>query len=59
MNGDPRTTNGLRWSFQWKEFVVNHKGVKPSNEVINIGTEFLTSEGGEQGYPIFFQKHQI
>ena len=54
MNGDPRTRSGLRWSFQWKEFVINNNDVKPFSEVIKIETEFLTSKWAEQGYPAFF-----
>ena len=59
MNGDPRTKSGLRWSFQWKEFVMNGNDVKPFGEVIKIETEFLTSKCVEQRYPIFFQKCQV
>ena len=51
---DPITRSGLRWSFQWKEFVINHNDVKPFSEVIKIETEFLTSECVEKGYPFFF-----
>ena len=55
MNGDPITRSGLRWSFQWKEFVINHNDVKLFSKVIKIETEFLTSECVEKGYPIFFR----
>ena len=55
MNWDPITRSGLRWSFQRKEFVINHNDVKPFSEVIKIETEFLTSECVEKGYPIFFR----
>ena len=55
MDGDPITRSGLRWSFQWKEFVINHNDVKPFSEVIKIQTEFLTSECVEKGYPIFYR----
>ena len=40
MNGNPRTQSGLRWSFQWKEFVINHNDVKPFSEVITIETAY-------------------
>ena len=55
MNGDLITRSGLRWSFQWREFVINHNDVKPCSEVIKIETEFLTSECVEKRYPIFFK----
>ena len=55
MNWDPITRSGLRWSFQWKQFVINHNDVKPFSEVIQIETEFLTSECVEKRYPIFFR----
>ena len=54
MNGNVRTRSGLRWSFQWKEFVRNHYDVKPFGEVIKTKTALLTSKCVEQGYPIFF-----
>ena len=44
MNGDPRTRDGMHWSFQWTEFVLSHYDVKPFSEVIKIETEFLTSK---------------
>ena len=56
MNGNVRTTSGLRWSFQWKELVKNYNDVKPFSEVIKIETELLTSKCVEQGYPIFFSE---
>ena len=55
MNGDPITRSGLRWSFQWKEFVISDNDVKPFSEVIKIETEFLTSECIEKGYSSFFR----
>ena len=55
MNGDPITRSGLRWSFQWKEFVINHNDVKRFGEVIKTEAEFLTSECVGEGYPIFFR----
>ena len=58
MNADPRTRSGLHWSFQSKEFIINHNDVKPFSEVIKIETEFLTTGCGA-GVPIFFQKYQI
>ena len=59
MNGDPITRSGLRWSFQWKEFVIKHNDVDRLNlfgEINEIETEFLTSKCVEKGkaYPIFF-----
>ena len=54
MNGDPITSSGLRWSFQWKEFVINHNDVKPFSKVIKVETEFLTSKCVEKGYPVCF-----
>ena len=54
MNGDPITRSGLRWSFQWKAFVINHNDVKPFSEVTKIETEFLTSDCVEKGVPNFF-----
>ena len=50
-----RTRSGLRWSFQWKEFVRNHNDVKPFREVIKTKTALLTLKCVEQGYPIFFR----
>ena len=44
MNGNVRTRSGLRWSFQWKEFVRSDNDVKPFSEVIKIETELLTSK---------------
>ena len=44
MNGSVRTRSGLRWSFQWKEFVRNHNDVKPFSEVIKTKTALLTSK---------------
>ena len=55
MNGDLKTKSGLRWSFQWKEFVINRNDVKPFGEVIKLEIEFSTSKCVEQGYPIFFR----
>ena len=54
MNGDPRTRRSLRWTFRWKEFVMNRNrnDVKPFSEVFKIETDFLTSKcvGLEEGY---------
>ena len=44
-----RTRSGLRWIFQWKEFVMNRNDVKRFREVINMETKFLTSKGVERG----------
>ena len=55
MIGNVRTRSGLRWSFQWKEFVMNHNDVKPFSKVIKTKTALLTSKCIEQGYPIFFR----
>ena len=55
MNGNVGTRSGLRWSFQWKQFVRNHNDVKPFSEVIKTKTALLTSKCVEQGYPIIFR----
>ena len=58
--GDPRIRSGLRWSFQWKEFVISHDDVKPFSKVLKIETEFLTLKCVEKGYslglPNFFSE---
>ena len=50
--GDPRIRRGLRWSFQWKEFVINHDDFNPFIKVIKIETEFLTLKCVEKGYSL-------
>ena len=59
MNRNVRTRSGLRWSFQWKEFVRNHKDVKLFSEVIKIETELLTSKCVEQGTHFFFRSNSF
>ena len=54
-SGNARIRSGLRWSFQWKEFVRNHNDVKTCSEVIKTKTALLTSKWVEQGYPVFFR----
>ena len=58
--GGPRTRSDLRWSFQWKEFVINHNDFKPFSEVIKIETEFLKLKCVKKGYTqFFFQKDRF
>ena len=55
MNGDPRTRNSLRWSFQWKEFVINRNDVNLLGKLLKYKQVF-NIEKCKAEYPIIFSE---
>ena len=55
MNGDPETRSSLRWSSQWKEFVINCNDVNLLGKSLKYEQVF-NIEVCKAGYPIIFSE---